>query len=50
MMYFKVAKEAVVKYYYLYWFNNKDDAYSNDDVELPKLTRQDATVDLCLIV
>jgi len=41
---------GTIKYYLLNWHNNKvANAYSNVDVEMPELKREDATAELCIL-
>jgi len=52
MLYFQTISNSVLKYYYLYFHNNKNknECYYNDDVELPVLKREMANADLALLM
>ncbi len=52
MLNFQTISNSFLKYYYLYFHNNKDnESYSNkNDVELPVLKREVGNADLCLLM
>lgn len=50
MLYFPIIKKIVIIYYYNHIFNNKDNnRYNREQIEIPKLTRENARNDLSIL-
>jgi len=48
MLYFEKISESIIKYYYLYFYNNKDNNYK--ETELPQLKREVGNSNLSLLM
>ncbi len=50
MLYLTTISNTFIKYYYLYFHNNKDNYNHKQIVELPELKRECGNADLCLLM